>query len=69
MGPRYFLHKIPVTVVNINFITLLRFKVKGDLVTQLTFPLFFELQAQRLSVRAKFYGSPAELPDFIPLLA
>jgi CRISPR/Cas system endoribonuclease Cas6 (RAMP superfamily) len=43
--------------------------VKGDLVTRLTFPLFFERLAQRLTLLAAFYGSNDHLPDFSPLLA
>ncbi len=55
--------------VTLEFLTPLRLKVKGDLVTRLTFPLFFERLAHRLTLLAAFYGRDGEAPDLAPLLA
>jgi len=55
--------------VTLRFLTPLRLKVKGDLATQLTFPLFFDRLAQRLTLLASFYNSSIAPPDFSPLLA
>lgn len=46
--------------VTLEFLSPLRLKVKGDLVTQLTFPVFFERLAQRLTLLAAFYNSETE---------
>jgi hypothetical protein len=58
-----------VSTLTLHFLTPLRLKVKGDLVTKLTFPLFFERLAQRLSLLAAFYNSNTSPPDFSPLMA
>jgi hypothetical protein len=68
-----------ITQITLNFLTPLRLKEKGDLVTRLTFLLFFEHLAHRLALLAAFYGnnSPAtptpdtasSFPDFAALLA
>ena len=54
--------------VTLHFLTPLRLKVKGDLATRLTFPLFFDRLAQRLTLLTAFYNPGATLPDFAPLL-
>ncbi|MGA2403994.1 MAG: CRISPR system precrRNA processing endoribonuclease RAMP protein Cas6 [Syntrophobacteraceae bacterium] len=48
-----------VSDITLHFLTPLRLKVKGDLVTQLTFPVLFERLAQRLILLTAFYGSGA----------
>ena len=53
----------------LHVLTPLRLKEKGDLVTRLTFPLFFERLAQRLTMLAAFYGSNGHQPDLSPLVA
>jgi hypothetical protein len=58
-----------VTAVTLHFLTPLRLKVKGDLVTKLTFPIFFERLAQRRALLTAFYGSPDTSPDFSRLQA
>ncbi len=58
-----------VNSIIIQFLTPLRLKVKGDLVTQLTFPVFFERLAQRLTLFCAFYNSAAIPPDFSPLIS
>ncbi len=58
-----------VSNVTLHFLTPLRLKVKGDLVTQLTFPVFFERLANRLTLLGSFYNSAATLHDFSALLA
>jgi len=68
-GPQYLSKDNQVSTVTLEFLTPLRLKEKGDLVTNLGFPLLFERLAQRLTRLAEFYGSPAKLPDFNPLLA
>ena len=57
------------SAVTLHFLTPLRLKVKGDLVTKLTFPLFFERLAQRLTLLSAFYNSTVAPPDFSALLA
>jgi hypothetical protein len=58
-----------VTTITLHFLTPFRLKLKGDLVTQLAFPLFFDRLAQRLTLLAAFYNSAATPPDFSELLA
>ena len=58
-----------VTALTLYFLTPLRLKIKGDLLTQLTFPLFFDRLAQRLALLASFYNSTAAPPDFSVRLA
>lgn len=69
-----------VTSITLQFLTPLRLKEKGDLVTRLTFPLFFANLSRRLSLLAAFYGgngvhgpagagAPAVWPDFSSLMA
>lgn len=53
--------------VTLCFLTPLRLKVKGDLATSLTFPLFFDRLVQRLTLLMAFYNPGAPLPDFSPL--
>ncbi len=57
-----------VSSLTLHFLTPLRLKVKGDLVTNLTFPLFFERLSQRLTLLSSFYNFPTAPPDFSPLL-
>ncbi len=55
--------------IALNFLTPLRLKVKGNLVTKLTFSLFFERLVQRLALLSSFYNSAKAPFDFSPLLA
>ena len=55
--------------VTLEFLTPLRLKVKGDLVTQLTFPVFFERLAERLSLLTALYGNNGTQPDLTSLMA
>jgi len=48
---------IHLTQITLNFLTPLRLKEKGDLVTHLTFSRFFEHLAHRLTLLAAFYGN------------
>lgn len=50
----------PISRLTLEFLTPLRLKERGDLVTELTFPLLWERLAQRLTLLADFYGPPAE---------
>ena len=59
----------PADSVTLHFLTPLRLKIKGNLVTHLTFPLFFDRLAQRLALLAAFYNSAVPSPDFSPLMA
>ena len=54
--------------VTLHFLTPLRLKEEGDLVTGLTFPAFFIGLAQRIALLSTFYGSQPEPPDFTDLL-
>jgi CRISPR-associated endoribonuclease Cas6 len=54
--------------VTLEFLTPLRLKEKGDLVTKLTFPLFFERLAERLNLLAVLYANNGEACDFAPLM-
>lgn len=56
------------TRVTLEFLTPLRLKEKGDLVTKLTFPLFFERLAERLNLLTALYGNNGEAPDLAPLM-
>lgn len=56
-----------VNSLTLEFLTPLRLKEKGDLVTRFTFPLFWERLTQRLSLLAAFYEKNPRLPDFMPL--
>ncbi len=58
-----------VGALNVEFLTPLRLKVKGDLVTKLDFPLFFQRLAHRLGMLTAFYGTDSAQPDFSPLLS
>ncbi len=59
-----------VSTVTLHFLTPLRLKVKGDLVTKLTFPLFLERLVNRLTLLNAFYnGNSGPLPHFEPLLS
>jgi hypothetical protein len=55
--------------VTLEFLTPLRLKVKGDLVTRLTFPVFFERLAERLSLLTALYGNNGTGPDLASLMA
>lgn len=57
------------TSLTLQFLTPLRIKEKGDLVTHLNFPLFSENLFRRLSLLAEFYGNGVGPPDFSSLLA
>ncbi len=54
--------------LTLEFLTPLRLKEKGDLVTKLTFPLFFERLAERLNLLAVLYGNNSKPPDLAPLM-
>lgn len=68
-GPAAEIDDGTLTSVAIHFLTPLRLKDKGDLVTRITFPLFFDRLVQRLSLLTGFYGNPSRLPDFPSILA
>ncbi|MEW6296015.1 MAG: CRISPR system precrRNA processing endoribonuclease RAMP protein Cas6 [Candidatus Diapherotrites archaeon] len=53
--------------LTLEFLTPLRLKEKGDLMTRFAFPLFWERLTQRLSLLAAFYEKNPQLPDFAPL--
>jgi CRISPR/Cas system endoribonuclease Cas6 (RAMP superfamily) len=55
--------------VTLEFLTPLRLKVKGDLVTRLSFPILFERLVHRLALLAAFYGKNGDAPDLAPLFA
>jgi hypothetical protein len=56
--------------ITLEFLTPLRLKVKGDLVTRLTFPVFFERLSHRLALLSAFYTRNGEgAPDMSSLLA
>ena len=57
-----------VNSLTLEFLTPLRLKVTGDLVTQLTFPLFFERLSHRLTLLSAFYGSNGEIPNLPHLM-
>ncbi|MBM4273114.1 MAG: CRISPR system precrRNA processing endoribonuclease RAMP protein Cas6 [Deltaproteobacteria bacterium] len=50
--------------VALEFLTPLRLKEKSDLVTHLSFPLFFDTLSRRLSLLGTFYGNNIKIPDF-----
>lgn len=56
-----------VNSLTLQFLTPLRLKEKGDLVTRFTFSLFWERLTQRLSLLSAFYEKNPRLPDFTPL--
>jgi len=56
------------TRVTLEFLTPLRLKEKGDLVTKLTFPLFFERLAERLNLLTVLYGNNSKASDLSPLM-
>lgn len=56
-----------VRTVSLNFLTPLRLKKNGKLVTRLTFPLIFCRLAQRLSLLTAFYGDHVPSPPTIDL--
>lgn len=66
-GPVYFQEDDQATSLTLEFLTPLRLKKKGDLVTSISFPFFFECLTRRLSVLAAFYGDDSHLPDFASL--
>lgn len=59
----------PGSAITLHFLTPVRLKVKGDLVTELTFPVLFERLAQRLKLLSAFYNPAAMPPDFSHLIA
>jgi len=58
-----------ISTVTLEFLTPLRLKEKGDLVTHLTFPLLWERLRQRLTLLAAFYGNCVQEPDLSHLSA
>ena len=50
--------------VTLEFLTPLRIKEKGKLVTHIDFPLFFDRLVQRLHLLTAFYGTPFNTQDF-----
>jgi hypothetical protein len=55
-GPGHFPQDDRVTRLTVQFLTPLRLKEKGDLVTRLTFPFFSQHLIRRLSLLAAFYS-------------
>lgn len=49
--------------LHLSLITFLRLKEKGRLVTDLTFPLFFDSLKRRLGLLASLYGEDGGLPE------
>lgn len=68
-GPAAWPEDEAVQEVSLELATPLRLKVKGDLATTLTFPLFWENLSRRLGLLASFYGDHASEPDFTDLTA
>lgn len=56
------------TSVTLRLITPLRLKVRGELATDFSFPLFFERLTHRLALLAKFFGCRSTVADFPELL-
>ncbi len=59
--------KVAINGITLHFLTPLRLKVKGHLLTQLTFFILFERLAQRIELLAAFYGNNGPLPDLTDL--
>ena len=53
-----------IETLTLRFLTPLRLKEKGRLVTRLTFPLFFDRLYQRLQLLTAFYGETSHFPNF-----
>ena len=66
-GPKYLPEDDQTTALTLEFLTPLRLKDKGDLVSRFSFPFFFECLSRRLSVLAAFYGDSDQLPNFASL--
>jgi hypothetical protein len=58
-----------VTQATLHFLTPLRLKEKGDLVTRVTFPLLLQRLLQRLILLAACYEKETQISDFAPLLS
>ncbi len=58
-GPACFPSTEQVNTITLKFLSPLRLKVKGDLVTKLTFPLLWERLGQRVTRLADLYGDGA----------
>lgn len=54
--------------LTLNFLTPLRLKERGNLLTRLTFSLLFRSLAQRLTLLAGFYGLGTKIPFFTPIV-
>lgn len=50
--------------IRLHFLTPLRIKEKGDLLTSFVFPLFFERLTQRITLLTAFYGNGKGSPNF-----
>ncbi len=61
--------KGPIKRVTLHLLTPLRIKAEGSLITRLTFPIFFECLARRITLLSTFYGAPENLPDLSHLIA
>lgn len=68
-GPIFLPEDAQADTLTLHFLTPLRLKQKGDLVTRFSFPLFFARLAQRLSLLASFYERNPDLPDLTPLIS
>jgi len=69
VGPVFFPADATVQAVTLNLLTPVRLKVKGDLATDLTFPLFWEHLSRRLELLAALYGpidNPPDVADLTP---
>ena len=58
-----------ISTVTLEFLTPLRLKERGDLLTHLTFPILWERLRQRLTLLAAFYGNRDQEPDLSYLSA
>ncbi len=54
--------------ISVKFLTPIRLKEKGRLVTELTFPLFFERLAGRIELLSALYGTNGPFPDLPGLM-
>ncbi len=67
--PTYHAEDESMDTVSLHLITPLRLKMKGRLTTNLTFTVFFERLAQRLTLLTWFHGNDVSAQDFSRLIS